>query len=82
MTAAASAPSLALLQEATLAHTELPTTVEGVEKAIKKQKEFMTTMELQMQKTTVALKAGESLIRQGNLYSERVKDKMETLRAK
>ncbi|XP_070805867.1 LOW QUALITY PROTEIN: spectrin beta chain, non-erythrocytic 4 [Pituophis catenifer annectens] len=69
-------------QEATLAHTELPTTVEGVEKAIKKQKEFMTTMELQMQKTTVALKAGECLIRQGNLYSERVKDKMETLRAK
>ncbi|XP_013911873.1 PREDICTED: spectrin beta chain, non-erythrocytic 4 [Thamnophis sirtalis] len=69
-------------QEATLAHPELPTTVEGVEKAIKKQKEFMTTMELQMQKTTVALKAGESLIRQGNRYSERVKDKMETLRAK
>ncbi|XP_058051322.1 spectrin beta chain, non-erythrocytic 4 isoform X2 [Ahaetulla prasina] len=69
-------------QEATLAHTELPTTVEGVEKAIKKQKEFMSTMELQMQKTTVALKAGESLIRQGNPYSERVKDKMETLRAK
>ncbi|KAG8143739.1 hypothetical protein E2320_000924 [Naja naja] len=69
-------------QETTLAHTELPTTVEGVEKAIKKQKEFMTTMELQMQKTTVALKAGESLIRQGNLYSERVKDKMETLREK
>lgn len=56
--------------------------MEGVEKAIKKQKEFMTTMELQMQKTTVALKAGESLIRQGNLYSERVKDKMEILRAK
>ncbi|XP_070620878.1 spectrin beta chain, non-erythrocytic 4 isoform X2 [Erythrolamprus reginae] len=69
-------------QAATLADTELPTTVEGVEKAIKKQKEFMTTMELQMQKTSVALKAGESLIRQGNLYSERVKDKMETLRAK
>uniref|UniRef100_A0A8C5RPI7 Spectrin beta, non-erythrocytic 4 n=1 Tax=Laticauda laticaudata TaxID=8630 RepID=A0A8C5RPI7_LATLA len=57
-------------QETTLAHTELPTTVEGVEKAIKKQKEFMIIMELQMQKTTVALKAGESLIRQGNLYSE------------
>ncbi|KAM6427580.1 spectrin beta chain, non-erythrocytic 4 isoform 1-T1 [Liasis olivaceus] len=69
-------------QEATLAHAELPATVEGVEKAIKEQKEFMTTMELQMQKTTLAVKAGESLIRQGNLYAERVKDKMETLRAK
>ncbi|XP_062996569.1 spectrin beta chain, non-erythrocytic 4 [Elgaria multicarinata webbii] len=69
-------------QEVTLAHAELPMTVEGVEKAIKKHKDFMTTMELNLQKTTLALKAGESLIRQGNIYSERVKDKMEALQAK
>uniref|UniRef100_A0A670J8L5 Spectrin beta chain n=1 Tax=Podarcis muralis TaxID=64176 RepID=A0A670J8L5_PODMU len=64
-------------QETTLAHTELPTTVEGVEKAIKKHKDFMTTMDLNMQKTTTALKAGESLIRQGNIYGQRVKEKMD-----
>nr|XP_028597620.1 spectrin beta chain, non-erythrocytic 4 isoform X1 [Podarcis muralis] len=69
-------------QETTLAHTELPTTVEGVEKAIKKHKDFMTTMDLNMQKTTTALKAGESLIRQGNIYGQRVKEKMDALRAK
>ncbi|XP_061453386.1 spectrin beta chain, non-erythrocytic 4 isoform X2 [Rhineura floridana] len=69
-------------QETTLAHTELPTTVEGVEKGIKKHKDFMTTMDLNLQKTTMALKAGESLIRQGNLYGERVKDKMDALQAK
>ncbi|XP_063168593.1 spectrin beta chain, non-erythrocytic 4 [Candoia aspera] len=69
-------------QEATLAPAELPATVEGAEKAIKEQKAFMTTMELQMQKTTIALKAGESLIRQGNLYAKRVKDEMEILQAK
>ncbi|KAJ7303854.1 hypothetical protein JRQ81_011362, partial [Phrynocephalus forsythii] len=69
-------------QEATLAHAELPTTVEDAEKAIKKHKDFMTTMELHKQKVTTALKAGESLIRQGNLYGDRVKEKMEALQAR
>lgn len=66
----------------TLSHGKPPTTVEGVEVAIKKHKDFMTTMELHMQKTTLALKAGGSLIRQGNIYAERVKEKMEALKAK
>uniref|UniRef100_A0A803TIK9 Spectrin beta chain n=1 Tax=Anolis carolinensis TaxID=28377 RepID=A0A803TIK9_ANOCA len=66
-------------QETTLAHAKVPTTVEAAEKAIKKHKDFMTTMELNLQKTTTALKAGKSLIRQGNIYSEQVKEKMEAL---
>uniref|UniRef100_A0A8D0AZZ5 Spectrin beta, non-erythrocytic 4 n=1 Tax=Salvator merianae TaxID=96440 RepID=A0A8D0AZZ5_SALMN len=70
------------VQEMALAHTELPATVEAVEKAIKKHKDFMATMDLNRQKVTMALKAGESLIRQGNIYRERVKDKMEALQAK
>uniref|UniRef100_A0ABM5ETH6 Spectrin beta chain n=1 Tax=Pogona vitticeps TaxID=103695 RepID=A0ABM5ETH6_9SAUR len=69
-------------QEATLAHAKVPTTVEAAEKAIKKHKDFMTTMDLNMQKITMALKAGESLIRQGNIYSDRVKEKMEALQAR
>ncbi|KAJ6663596.1 hypothetical protein lerEdw1_009675 [Lerista edwardsae] len=69
-------------QEAALARAGLPTTVEAAEKALREHKDFTTTMELHMQKTTTALKAGESLIRQGNIYSERVKDKMEFLQAK
>uniref|UniRef100_A0A8D2LQC9 Spectrin beta, non-erythrocytic 4 n=1 Tax=Varanus komodoensis TaxID=61221 RepID=A0A8D2LQC9_VARKO len=68
-------------QEATLSRAELPATVDGVEKAIRKHKDFMTTMELNLQKTRLALKAGTSLIRQGNLYSEQVKAKMEALQA-
>lgn len=71
-----------LLQEAALARVELPTTVEAAEKAIRKHKDFMMTMELHLQKTTTALKAGQSLIRQGNIYSERVKEKMEFLQAR
>ncbi|XP_048348815.1 spectrin beta chain, non-erythrocytic 4 isoform X2 [Sphaerodactylus townsendi] len=69
-------------QETTLAKAKLPTTVEDMEKAIKQHKDFMMTMGLHLQKTTTALKAGESLIRQGNIYANHVKEKMESLQAK
>ncbi|KAL8220037.1 UNVERIFIED_CONTAM: hypothetical protein K2H54_037898, partial [Gekko kuhli] len=71
-----------LSMETTLAQGKLPGTVEGVEKAIKRHRDVMTTMGLHLQKTTTALKAGQSLIRQGNIYGERVKEKMEFLEAK
>ncbi|XP_029861965.1 LOW QUALITY PROTEIN: spectrin beta chain, non-erythrocytic 4 [Aquila chrysaetos chrysaetos] len=69
-------------QESTLVHAELPDTVEGVSNAIKKHKDFTTTMDLNLQKIQLALQAGESLQRQGNLYSDRVAKAMESLRAK
>uniref|UniRef100_A0ACB8FEN0 Uncharacterized protein n=1 Tax=Sphaerodactylus townsendi TaxID=933632 RepID=A0ACB8FEN0_9SAUR len=69
-------------EETTLAKAKLPTTVEDMEKAIKQHKDFMMTMGLHLQKTTTALKAGESLIRQGNIYANHVKEKMESLQAK
>uniref|UniRef100_A0A672V588 Spectrin beta chain n=1 Tax=Strigops habroptila TaxID=2489341 RepID=A0A672V588_STRHB len=65
-------------QEAALLSAQLPTTVEGVTNAIKKHKDFSTTMELNMQKVQAALQAGESLQRQGNLYSEHVAEAMES----
>ncbi|KAM9211239.1 LOW QUALITY PROTEIN: spectrin beta chain, non-erythrocytic 4-like, partial [Leptosomus discolor] len=68
-------------QESTLAHAELPDTVEGVSNAIKKHKDFTTTMDLNLQKIQLALQAGESLRRQGNLYGDRG-EAMEGLRAK
>uniref|UniRef100_A0A8C3ICM4 Spectrin beta chain n=1 Tax=Chrysemys picta bellii TaxID=8478 RepID=A0A8C3ICM4_CHRPI len=63
-------------QASTLAHAELPTTMEAAEKAIKKHKDFITTMELSVPKTTLALRAGESLVRQGSPYSERAQEEM------
>uniref|UniRef100_A0A8C3QDY2 Spectrin beta chain n=1 Tax=Geospiza parvula TaxID=87175 RepID=A0A8C3QDY2_GEOPR len=59
-------------QETTLAHAELPDTVEGVTKALKKHKDFTTTLELNLQKVQLVLQAGESLRRQRNLHSDRV----------
>ncbi|XP_074873007.1 spectrin beta chain, non-erythrocytic 4 isoform X2 [Carettochelys insculpta] len=69
-------------QESTLAQAELPATVEAVENAIKKHKDFMTSMELNLPKTTLALRAGESLLQQGSPYSERAQEKMAALKAK
>uniref|UniRef100_A0A8C3NPA0 Spectrin beta chain n=1 Tax=Geospiza parvula TaxID=87175 RepID=A0A8C3NPA0_GEOPR len=68
-------------QETTLAHAELPDTVEGVTKALKKHKDFTTTLELNLQKVQLVLQAGESLRRQRNLHSDRVAEAMEGLRA-
>ncbi|KAG8550836.1 hypothetical protein GDO81_019614 [Engystomops pustulosus] len=63
-------------QESALAHVELPNTVEGVEISIKKHKDFLTTMEMNMQKVTVAVEAGESLIRLGNVFADRVQERI------
>uniref|UniRef100_A0A8C3CRI6 Spectrin beta chain n=1 Tax=Cairina moschata TaxID=8855 RepID=A0A8C3CRI6_CAIMO len=67
-------------QESTLAHAELPDTVEAVANAIKKHRDFTTSMELGLHKVQLALQAGESLQRQGNLYSARVAEAMDSLR--
>ncbi|XP_074786841.1 spectrin beta chain, non-erythrocytic 4 isoform X3 [Athene noctua] len=69
-------------QESALAHAELPAAVEGVAAAIKKHKDFTTTLELNLQKVHGVLQAGESLRRQGNLYGDRVAEAVEGLRAK
>uniref|UniRef100_A0A3P8ZYX9 Spectrin beta chain n=1 Tax=Esox lucius TaxID=8010 RepID=A0A3P8ZYX9_ESOLU len=61
-------------QESALAHVELPTTVETVEAAIKKHKDFTTTMELNLHRIKAVIEAGESLISQSNIYSDRIKE--------
>uniref|UniRef100_W5NBC3 Spectrin beta chain n=1 Tax=Lepisosteus oculatus TaxID=7918 RepID=W5NBC3_LEPOC len=66
-------------QESALAHVELPATVETVEGAIKKHKDFITTMELNLQRIKAVIEAGESLISQGNIYSERISERIETI---
>uniref|UniRef100_A0A3Q3BGL2 Spectrin beta chain n=1 Tax=Kryptolebias marmoratus TaxID=37003 RepID=A0A3Q3BGL2_KRYMA len=66
-------------QESALAHVELPTTVETVEVAIKKHKEFTTTMELNLHRIKAVIEAGESLISQSNIYSERIREPLTSL---
>uniref|UniRef100_A0AAY4EEK2 Spectrin beta chain n=1 Tax=Denticeps clupeoides TaxID=299321 RepID=A0AAY4EEK2_9TELE len=66
-------------QESALAHVELPTTVETVEAAIKRHKDFTTTMELNLHRIKAVIEAGESLISQNNIYSERIRERVDTL---
>ncbi|KAG7480301.1 spectrin beta chain, non-erythrocytic 4 [Solea senegalensis] len=66
-------------QESALAHVELPTTVETVEAAIKKHKDFTTTMELNLHRIKAVIEAGESLISQSNIYSDRIRERIDTL---
>ncbi|KAK3548732.1 hypothetical protein QTP70_018462, partial [Hemibagrus guttatus] len=66
-------------QESSLAHVELPTTVETVEAAIKKHKEFNMAMELNLHRIKAVIEAGESLISQSNIYSERIRDRVDLL---
>lgn len=66
-------------KESSLAHVELPTTVETVEAAIKKHKDFSMAMELNLHRIKAVIEAGESLISQNNIYSERIRDRVDLL---
>ncbi|XP_043118343.1 spectrin beta chain, erythrocytic isoform X1 [Puntigrus tetrazona] len=63
-------------QEYTLAHTDKPDTLDGAEKALKKHEDFVTTMDANEEKILSTLETGQRLVDSGNLYTERVKDKM------
>uniref|UniRef100_A0A4X1WCA4 Spectrin beta chain n=1 Tax=Sus scrofa TaxID=9823 RepID=A0A4X1WCA4_PIG len=51
--------------EYVLAHTEMPTTLEGAEAAIKKQEDFMTTMDANEEKINAVVETGRRLVSDG-----------------
>uniref|UniRef100_A0A4X2LXL1 Spectrin beta chain n=1 Tax=Vombatus ursinus TaxID=29139 RepID=A0A4X2LXL1_VOMUR len=61
-------------QETVLSGLELPGTVETVVEAIKRHRDFLTTLELNLQKIQVAVQAGDILHRQGNIYAEKAQE--------
>ncbi|XP_068935619.1 spectrin beta chain, non-erythrocytic 4 isoform X2 [Petaurus breviceps papuanus] len=61
-------------QETVLSSLELPGTVETVVEAIKRHRDFLTTLELNLQKIQLAVQAGEILRRQGNVYAEKAQE--------
>ena len=48
-----------------MAHTEMPTTLEGAEAAIKKQEDFMTTMDANEEKINAVVETGRRLVSEG-----------------
>ncbi|KAJ8289137.1 hypothetical protein COCON_G00017960 [Conger conger] len=63
-------------QEYTLAHTDSPDTLDGAEKALRKHEDFVNTMDANEDKIVGTIEGGQRLVDNGNLYSERVKDKI------
>ncbi|XP_027030237.1 spectrin beta chain, non-erythrocytic 1-like isoform X2 [Tachysurus fulvidraco] len=63
-------------QEYVLAHTEMPATLEGAEGAIKKQEDFMTTMDANEEKINGVVETGRRLVSDGNISAERIQEKV------
>uniref|UniRef100_A0A5F8GX35 Spectrin beta, non-erythrocytic 4 n=1 Tax=Monodelphis domestica TaxID=13616 RepID=A0A5F8GX35_MONDO len=66
-------------QETVLSGLELPGTVETVVEAIKRHRDFLTTLELNLQKIQVAVQAGDILRRQENIYAEKAQEHVRLL---
>uniref|UniRef100_A0A665ST05 Spectrin beta chain n=1 Tax=Echeneis naucrates TaxID=173247 RepID=A0A665ST05_ECHNA len=66
-------------QEYVLAHTEMPTTLEGAEAAIKKQEDFMTTMDANEDKINSVVEAGRRLASDGNINAERIQERVSSI---
>ncbi|XP_061896936.1 spectrin beta chain, erythrocytic isoform X1 [Entelurus aequoreus] len=66
-------------QEYTLAHVDTPDTLAGAEQALKKQEDFMSTMDANQDKILAVLQAGSRLLDHNNLYSGKVQDKMDAI---
>lgn len=68
-----------LHQEYVLAHTEMPTTLEGAEAAIKKQEDFMTTMDANEEKIGAVVDTGRRLVADNNINAERIQEKVDSI---
>uniref|UniRef100_K7FYR6 Spectrin beta chain n=2 Tax=Pelodiscus sinensis TaxID=13735 RepID=K7FYR6_PELSI len=66
-------------QEYVLAHTEMPTTLEGAEAAIKKQEDFMTTMDANEEKLNAVVETGRRLVSDGNINSDKIQEKVDSI---
>lgn len=67
------------VQEYVLAHTEMPTSLEAAEAGIKKQEDFMTTMDANEEKIVGVVDAGRRLVADGNINSERIQEKLDSI---
>ncbi|XP_042189248.1 spectrin beta chain, non-erythrocytic 1 isoform X2 [Callorhinchus milii] len=66
-------------QEYVLAHTEMPTTLEAAEAAIKKQEDSMTTMDANEDKINGVVETGRRLVSDGNIYSDKIQEKVDSI---
>ncbi|NXI46190.1 SPTB1 protein, partial [Galbula dea] len=66
-------------QEYTLAHLELPTTLEGSVAALRRFQDFSTSMESSAEKVPEVLASGTKLVAEGNIFTEKITEKCQAL---
>uniref|UniRef100_A0A7N6AT12 Spectrin beta chain n=1 Tax=Anabas testudineus TaxID=64144 RepID=A0A7N6AT12_ANATE len=66
-------------QEYVLSHTEMPTTLQGAEEAIKKHEDFLTTTEASEEKIIGVVEAGRRLINDSNANSDKIQEKVDSI---
>lgn len=57
----------------------MPTTLEGAEAAIKKQEDFMTTMDANEDKINGVVEAGRRLASDGNINADRIQERVTSI---
>lgn len=66
-------------QEYTLAHLELPTTLEGSAAALRRFQDFRAGMESNAEKVPEAVAGGTKLVAEGNIFAEKIAEKCQAL---
>uniref|UniRef100_UPI00398E47AA spectrin beta chain, non-erythrocytic 1-like n=1 Tax=Pristiophorus japonicus TaxID=55135 RepID=UPI00398E47AA len=66
-------------QESVLAQLELPVTVEAAEAAIKKHRDFLVTLEINLQKINTVVEAGGHLVKGSNIYLDKIRDQTKSI---
>lgn len=62
-----------------LSHTEMPTSLQGAEEAIKKHEDFLTTTEASEEKITGVVESGRRLISDCNANSDKIQEKVDSI---
>ena len=62
-----------------LSHTEMPSSLQGAEEAIKKHEDFLTTMEASEEKITGVVEAGRRLVGDLNTNSDKIEAKADSI---
>ncbi|NWW97860.1 SPTB1 protein, partial [Caloenas nicobarica] len=66
-------------QEYTLAHLELPASLEGSAAALRRFQEFHTSLESSAEKVPEVVASGTKLVAEGNIFSEKITEKCQAL---
>lgn len=66
-------------QEYVLSHTEMPSTLQAAEAAIKKHEDFMTTMDANEEKIKGLLDSGRKLVLEDSVHSDKIQEKVDSI---